>query len=264
MDGLCHRIVKAFDDHDFDELQEACSAGCAFDRGDGNSLTRTTVFETLSSFFDRCPDARLSAVRLRGFASRHMLVEGIVEGNLDSEDSRERRSIRFTAGVLLHVDDERRIDRVALHLDTAAALAQISGTGPVVPSRASTEALAERYSQAWRSQDPEGVAACFELDGIQSINGGTPAVGREALARAAASYMAAFPDLEIRLESILASGNRAAFNWTLLGTPVGPDGPGGSVRIGGMEVWDLGANGLIASSRGYYDTQAYARQLAIH
>lgn len=262
MDGVCRRLVSAFDAHDLAVLQGACAAGCAFDRGDGNSLHKTTVFETLTNFFDRCPDARLSAVRLRGFASRHMLVEGIVEGSLGPKNSAALRPIRFTAGVLLHFDDGGAIDRVALHVDTAAALAQLSGRGPGVPSRASTEALAERYSRAWSSQDPQGVAACFESDGAQSINGGTPAVGREALARVASSYMSAFPDLEIRLESILASGDRAAFNWTLLGTLSEPHGSGKRVSIRGMEVWDLGTDGLIAKSRGYYDTQAYERQLS--
>ena len=262
MDGVCRRLVSAFDEHDSGVLQDACAAECTFDRGDGNPLNRTTVFETLSNFFDRCPDARLCAVRRRSFASRHMLVEGIVEGRLGSNNSSEIRAVRFTAGVLLHFDDDGAVDRVALHVDTAAALAQLSGRGPGVPSRASTEALAERYSRAWSSQDPDGVAACFELDGFQSINGGTPAVGREALARVAASYMAAFPDLEIRLEAILASGDRAAFNWMLLGTPSPPNGSGKLVSMRGMEVWDLGTDGLIASSRGYYDTEAYERQLS--
>ncbi len=64
------------------------------------------------------------------------------------------------------------------------------------------------------------------------------------------------------LDDILVAAGRAVFNWTLLGTHTGPDGTGKRVSIGGMEVCDLGSGGLIATSRGYYDTATYARQLS--
>lgn len=262
MDGRCRRLIAAFDDHDCRALEQACAPHCTFDRGDGIPLQGSAIFQVLSDLFTRCPDARLTAVRTRGFPTQQMLVEGFVEGTLGSEGESKGRPVGFSAGVLLHFDDHEALDRVALHVDTAAAMAQLSGAGAGTPDPAAAEALAERYSHAWSSQNAQGVAACFAEQGFQIINGGTPAVGREALASVAASFMSTFPDLVIQLDAIVVSGDRAVFNWTLLGTPVGTDGSGKPVRLGGMEVWNLGADGLIASSRGYYDTAAYARQLS--
>ena len=51
------------------------------------------------------------------------------------------------------------------------------------------------------------------------------------------------------------------YHWTLAGTNTGPGGAGRSVRISGFEVWKLGADGLIASSRGQFDSVDYRRQL---
>jgi hypothetical protein len=39
-------------------------------------------------------------------------------------------------------------------------------------------------------------------------------------------------------------------------------GSGNPVRVGGIEVWTLGASGLVANSIGYYDADTYERQLA--
>ena len=53
--------------------------------------------------------------------------------------------------------------------------------------------LAMRASAAWSSQDPEGVAACYEETASLTINNGAPATGGAELAATAAGYMAAFP-----------------------------------------------------------------------
>lgn len=86
------------------------------------------------------------------------------------------------------------------------------------------------------------------------------ALGREALASVEASYMAAFSDLEIRWNDTPVAADRAVFNWTFLGVHSDPHGTGKRVRVRGMGVWDLGPEGLIATSRGYYDTATFARQ----
>lgn len=42
--------------------------------------------------------------------------------------------------------------------------------------------FAEAYTAAWCSMDPDRVAAHFAPNGSLEINGGTPAVGRDAIA----------------------------------------------------------------------------------
>ena len=105
------------------------------------------------------------------------------------------------------------------------------------------------------------MASCYEEKGQQSINNGPPAVGREGLAKVAAGYMEAFPDLQVSLDQLLVAGDAAFFVWTLTGTNSGPGGTGNSVRVSGVEVWEVGESGLIANSRGYYDAASYDRQL---
>ena len=135
-----------------------------------------------------------------------------------------------------------------------------STAGSHSPSHAMWE-LALRCSKAWSSKDPEGMAACYEENGQQSINGKPPAVGRESLAAVSASYMEAFPDLQINLDQFLVSGNAAFFIWTLTGRNTGPGGTGQAVRVSGTEVWEMGESGLIAKSVGYYDAKTYQHQI---
>lgn len=133
--------------------------------------------------------------------------------------------------------------------------------GSTGPSKSLWE-LAVRCATAWSSGDPDGMASCYEETGRQSINNGAPAIGRKALAGVAKSYMDAFPDLQISLDQLLVAGNAAFFVWTLTGTNTGPGGTGRSVRVSGIEVWEMGESGLIAQSRGYYDADSYQRQLS--
>ncbi|MFT5259626.1 MAG: hypothetical protein ACI9J2_000532 [Saprospiraceae bacterium] len=139
---------------------------------------------------------------------------------------------------------------------------QLSSTlGSYAPSEAMW-GLALRCSKAWSSQDAEGMAACYEENGQQSINDGVPAIGRENLTAVAASYMEAFPDLQVSLDQLLVAGDACFFIWTLTGTNTGPSGTGDAVRVSGIEVWEMGESGLIASSKGYYDAEAYQQQLS--
>ena len=134
----------------------------------------------------------------------------------------------------------------------------------VVEKRMNSEAMNEfagRYTAAWCSQDASSVAAFFAPEGSLTINDGSPAVGREAIAAAAQGFMTAFPDLVVRMDRVDVEGERAIYHWTLTGTNAGPGGTGGSVRISGREEWRMGEDGLIAESKGRFDEAEYQRQL---
>jgi predicted ester cyclase len=121
--------------------------------------------------------------------------------------------------------------------------------------------LAVRYTAAWCSQNPASVAACYSADGWLSINEGAPAVGQSAITEAAQAFMTAFPDLQVRMDDLLVQGGGAVYHWTLIGTNTGPGGTGQRVRISGFEVWKIGDDGLIAESRGHFDSADYERQI---
>jgi hypothetical protein len=73
--------------------------------------------------------------------------------------------------------------------------------------------------------------------------------------------MTAFPDMRVVMNEVLVRGDRAEYRWTLIGTNAGPGGTGHRVRISGFELWQIGADGLIASSQGYFDSSEYQSQL---
>ena len=110
------------------------------------------------------------------------------------------------------------------------------------------------YAEAWCSQNPDRVAAFFSEEGSLSVNDGTPAVGRQAIAEVAQGFMTDFPDMVVTMDSLETNGDRTIFHWTLAGTNTGPGGTGNRVRISGYKVWQFGADGLVAESKGHFDS----------
>ena len=128
--------------------------------------------------------------------------------------------------------------------------------------------FAQRYANAWCSQDPEKVAAFFAEGASLSVNDGSPAVGRAAIAKEAQAFMTTFPDMVVTMDDVTHEsklGGRsscdAVFHWTLTGTNTGPEGTGKRVRISGYELWKIDNDGLIGESKGHFDSAEYERQL---
>jgi SnoaL-like polyketide cyclase len=132
---------------------------------------------------------------------------------------------------------------------------------PVPPDLLDLRAFATRYTAAWCGQNPESVAAFYSQEGSLRINDGPTAVGRKAIAQVALSFMTAFPDLCVIMDDLRLQGDEPEYYWTLSGTNTGPGGTGHKVRISGFEKWRIGADGLIAASRGRFDAAEYRRQL---
>ena len=121
--------------------------------------------------------------------------------------------------------------------------------------------IAMRYAKAWCSQDPKKVAVFFAENGSISINNGPPAVGRAAIAREAKTFITTFPDMVVTFDKLEPREDATAFNWTLIGTNTGSGGTGNKVRISGYELWKIDNDGLIAESKGHFDSAEYERQL---
>lgn len=119
--------------------------------------------------------------------------------------------------------------------------------------------FAERYTAAWCSRDADRVAAFFSAEGSLTINGGRPAVGRDAIRQDVQGFMTAFPDLILTMDGVSLDG---VYQWTFAGTNTGPGGTGRRVLFSGFEEWTIGADGLIARSLGHFDEVDYQRQLS--
>ena len=121
--------------------------------------------------------------------------------------------------------------------------------------------FATRYAKAWCSQNPESVAAFFAERGSIGINNGPPAVGRAAIAKEAQAFMTTFPDMVVTTDKVVHDEEGTKFHWTLTGTNTGPGGTGKRVQISGYELWKIDNDGLIAESKGHFDSAEYERQL---
>src|SRR6266581_7154835 len=119
------------------------------------------------------------------------------------------------------------------------------------------KAFAQRYAKAWCGQNPESVAAFFAENGSLSVNDGPPAVGRAAIAEVAQGFMTTFPDMIVTVDKVRQDSDGTKFHWTLTGTNTGPGGTGKRVRISGYELWKIDNDGLIAESKGNFDSAEY-------
>ena len=122
-------------------------------------------------------------------------------------------------------------------------------------------ALATRYAAAWSSQDPDKLAAFYSDGGVLKVNAGAPSDGRAAVRATVQGFMSAFPDMLVRMDSVVRVASGARFYWTWTGTNTGPGGTGKAVHITGYEDWTFGHDGVIAQSLGHYDEAEYERQV---
>lgn len=119
----------------------------------------------------------------------------------------------------------------------------------------------QKYTNAWNSKNPVKMASFYAEDGTLVVNGGTPAIGRKQIAQTAQSYMEAFPDMELTMDSLTVEHGKYRYHWTFKGTNTGPGGTGNKVDFSGFEEWTMSAQGLVKESIGSYDASDYERQL---
>lgn len=122
-----------------------------------------------------------------------------------------------------------------------------------------SQTLADAYTAAWNTGNPEAVAAFFAEDGQIVINAGAPWRGRSGVAAMAAGFFADVPDLSLTCDGLRVAGAHVAYLWTFTGTHSGSGAP---LKISGWEEWDLDAQDRIAASRGWFDVADYTRQAA--
>lgn len=119
----------------------------------------------------------------------------------------------------------------------------------------------KKYANAWSGQNAVAYSKFFASNGSLNVNTETPAVGREAIAKVAQSFMTAFPDMAVALDSFPITSTGAEFHWTLTGINSGPKGTGNKVHISGVERLKFDKEGLITESVGSFDEAEYNKQL---
>jgi uncharacterized protein (TIGR02246 family) len=132
------------------------------------------------------------------------------------------------------------------------------------------EALADRYGEAWNSQDLEGIVALHAPDGIFQLHipGGEPAQGRDAIREAFAGFIAQLPDIHFEPVRLRAGADFWVLESRMSGTvaaPIEVDGeqlesPGAKVDVDFLDVIAV-ADGLLARKDSYLDGLAFQQQM---
>ncbi len=115
--------------------------------------------------------------------------------------------------------------------------------------------FARSYTEAWCSNDPALVAAHYAPGGTVAINGAAPTP----ILDVAESFMAAFPDMELRMDDVMILDEVVEYHWTLIGDH---SETGNHVHVSGFEEWTIGDDGLVVASLGTFDAAEYDRQVA--
>lgn len=75
----------------------------------------------------------------------------------------------------------------------------------------------------------------------------------------ARGFFADVDDMRVILDELRIAGSHVAFIWTFTGRHAGT---GKHLEVKGWEEWDLDADGKIAASKGWFDAEDYAAQVA--
>lgn len=119
--------------------------------------------------------------------------------------------------------------------------------------------LAQDYTAAWNSKSAEAVASFFAEDGEIVINRGESWRGRARIAEMAMGFYRDVPDLALQCDEIRCAGSHALYVWTFTGHDATSGRP---LTVRGWEEWDLTRELKVQASRGWYDADDYARQVA--
>jgi uncharacterized protein (TIGR02246 family) len=130
---------------------------------------------------------------------------------------------------------------------------------PMQPDPKDVAKLAHDYTAAWNSKSPDAVSSFFAEDGEIVINRGEPWIGRKRIADMAAGFFADVPDMALTCDEIRCSGSHAVYVWTFTGHDAKS---GHALSVRGWEEWEIDDGLKIRSSRGWYDAEDYAAQVA--
>ena len=119
--------------------------------------------------------------------------------------------------------------------------------------------LAKKYTAAWCAHSAEEVTSFFSDDAQFIINRGEPWIGHGGIAEMATGFFTDVPDLLLISDDVRCSGDHAINVWTFTGHHADT---GNAVEVRGWEEWTIGPDMKITLSKGWYDADGYARQVA--
>ncbi|MEX0350577.1 MAG: DUF1348 family protein [Paracoccaceae bacterium] len=128
----------------------------------------------------------------------------------------------------------------------------------MTPDLQTARQLAQSHCDAWTGRNPQDVANRYAKVTTMGMNGGDPMTSQAEIAKMAAGFMADFPDLVLKLDTVLVADHHMVYAWTFEGHH---KETGNHVSFSGWEEWDLDGNLRVTRSLGWYDAADYERQV---
>ena len=124
---------------------------------------------------------------------------------------------------------------------------------------------AQAYFEAWNSHDTDRINALFTADGTYSDPNVSAGVSGAALAGYVSALIAAFPDLNFEISSVLQPGDTVVVaEWIMKGTNTGSlrglPPTGKEIALPGIDIIEATEDG-ISSVRGYFNGGTMMEQL---
>jgi hydroxyacylglutathione hydrolase len=131
-----------------------------------------------------------------------------------------------------------------------------------------SEAVARRYFEAIDAHDIDGATAMWATGGREHVRGQVDVLAPEGVREFIGELVGAMPDLNMRVVSTTAEGERCGVQWRLTGTFAGPGHFGGVAPTGNpivLEGFDLLTvrDGSIQSNDAFTDSMTFARQIGM-
>jgi steroid delta-isomerase-like uncharacterized protein len=132
--------------------------------------------------------------------------------------------------------------------------------------------LADRYGEAWNSQDVDAIADLHTEDSVFQLHipGGAPVEGRDAIRAAFAAFVEQLPDINFATRRLYAGEDHWVLESTLTGTVAAPmeldgeqlDARGSKIEVDCVDVIAV-RDGKVARKETYLDAVAFQRQMGL-
>jgi steroid delta-isomerase-like uncharacterized protein len=124
------------------------------------------------------------------------------------------------------------------------------------------------YEEVWARGNVSFAGEVFAADYVRhDLRPTTAAPGAEGQAQIAAAFRRAFPDLEWRIDLMLAEGDLVAARWTASGTHTGAWGEaeptGRRAEFSGVNIFRFGSDGKVVEIWNHRDDLGLTEQLGV-
>lgn len=125
--------------------------------------------------------------------------------------------------------------------------------------------IIDQFVKGWNAGDYDAVASVTPADFVRHVGDARTSSSRDELIGEMQGFRTGFPDMNVAIDNVVSTADKAYVNWTFTGTHDGPfqgiDPTGKSVEISGITVVFVGEEGQFVREDVYFDQLSFMQQL---